>query len=86
VFETYRMLGKQRETELLREARRLQVGVSTRRPRRAVQRAFLPTFRPTVLKSSAGSILGRLVAKLGATGSNVEDRRGGRAQRARTSR
>jgi hypothetical protein len=37
VIETYRMLGKQREEELLREARRLQAGQaakgSSRRPR-----------------------------------------------------
>ena len=30
VFETYRMLGEQREAELLREARRLQAGDSVR--------------------------------------------------------
>jgi hypothetical protein len=31
MFETYRMLGEQREAELLREARRLQAGASVRR-------------------------------------------------------
>jgi hypothetical protein len=30
MFETYRMLGEQREAELLREARRLQAGASVR--------------------------------------------------------
>jgi len=30
MFETYRMLGEQREAELLREARRPQAGVSVR--------------------------------------------------------
>jgi hypothetical protein len=30
MFETYRMLGEQREAELLREARRLQAGTSVR--------------------------------------------------------
>jgi hypothetical protein len=35
MFETYRMLGEQREAELLREARRLQAGASVRSsPRR----------------------------------------------------
>lgn len=30
MFETYRMLGEQREAELLREARRLQAGAAIR--------------------------------------------------------
>ena len=85
MFETYRMLGKQREAELVREARRLQVGVATR-PRRTVQRASLPILGTTVLKSNARSLLSRLGANLGATGSNVEDERGRRRQGARTGR
>lgn len=75
MFETYRMLGKQREAELFREARRLQSGVATR-PRRTLQRASLPTLGTTVLKSNARSILRRLLANLGAAGGNVEDERG----------
>ena len=81
MFETYRMLGKQHEAELVREARRLQSGVATR-PRRTLQRAS----GTTVLKSNARSLLWRLVANLGATGSDVEDERGRRLQRARTGR
>jgi len=34
MFETYRMLGEQREAELLREARRLQAGASVRQAAR----------------------------------------------------
>ena len=85
MFETYRMLGQQREAELFREALRLQVGVATR-PRRTVQRASLPILGTIVLKSNARSLLWRLVANLGATGSDVEDERGTRQQGARTGR
>ena len=85
MFETYRMLGQQREAELFREALRLQVGVATR-PRRTVQRASLPILGTIVLKSNARSLLWRLVANLGAIGSDVEDERGTRQQGARTGR
>lgn len=85
MFETYRMLGQQREAELFREARRLQVGVATR-PRRTVQRVSLPILGTIVLKSNARSLLWRLVANLGAIGSDVEDERGTRQQGARTGR
>jgi hypothetical protein len=40
MFETYRMLGEQREAELLREARRLQAGASLRQGARR-QGAYL---------------------------------------------
>ena len=43
MFETYRMLGEQRELELLREARRLHAGQAARRGRilRTPQRRLL---------------------------------------------
>jgi hypothetical protein len=44
MFETYRMLGEQREAELLREARRLQAGASVRSNARR-HRARLGSFR-----------------------------------------
>lgn len=44
MFETYRMLGEQRQAELLREARRLQAGASVRSSARR-PRARLDSFR-----------------------------------------
>ncbi len=46
MFETYRMLGEQRELELLREARRLHAGQAVRRVRilRTPQRRLLSVF------------------------------------------
>ena len=46
MFETYRMLGEQRELELLREARRLHAGQAVRRSRvlRTPQRRLLSVF------------------------------------------
>jgi hypothetical protein len=46
MFETYRMLGEQRELELLREARRLHAGQAVRRSRilRTPQRRLLSLF------------------------------------------
>ena len=84
MFETYRMLGKQREAELFREARRLQVGVATRPGAPCNGLAANPgNDRPEVERPS---LLWRLVANLGATRSDVEDERGTRQQRARTGR
>jgi hypothetical protein len=45
VIETYRMLGAQREEELLREARRLQAGAAARNGRRGRQVRRLETLR-----------------------------------------
>jgi hypothetical protein len=44
MFETYRMLGEQREAELLREAQRLQAGASVRSNARR-HRTRLDSFR-----------------------------------------
>jgi hypothetical protein len=46
MFETYRMLGEQREAELLREARRLHAGQALRRGRilRTPKRRLLSVF------------------------------------------
>jgi hypothetical protein len=57
MFETYRMLGEQRESELLREARRLHAGQSVRRGTsvRMPQRRFRALFG-----SSAFALLTRL--------------------------
>ena len=52
MFETYLMLGKLREDELLRDARRLQAGVPTR-VGRTVQRTFLPTLVALVVSAVA---------------------------------
>ena len=73
MYETYRMLGKQREAELLREARRLQIGVTTR-PRAA--RPSIPSFAKTVLQSIAGR-LRRPRVSLGAIENTVERERDG---------
>lgn len=56
MFETYRMLGEQRELELLREARRLHAGQAVRRGRilRRPQRRLLSVF------GSPAALLGRL--------------------------
>jgi hypothetical protein len=51
MFETYRMLGEQRDLELLREARRLHAGQTVRRGTipRAPQRPLLSLFgSPTI--------------------------------------
>jgi hypothetical protein len=46
MFETYRMLGEQREAELLREAQRLQAGRAAKRQRvrRTPQRRLVSLF------------------------------------------
>lgn len=60
MFETYRMLGEQHEAELVREARRLQVGVTTRPM--AARRASIPSFVLTVSKSIVGNVVRRRAA------------------------
>jgi hypothetical protein len=60
VYETYRMLGELREAELLREARRLRVGVTTRP--RGTRRASLSNFAPAVLKSIVAGVVRRRAA------------------------
>ena len=59
MFETYRMLGEQREAELLREARRLQAGASVRSSARR-DRARLDSFRARARRATrnAGSLAG----------------------------
>jgi len=54
MFETYRMLGEQREAELLREARRLQAGqaVKNGRVRRPPAGRLMSMFRSKVLLRS----------------------------------
>lgn len=51
MFETYRMLGEQREAELLREAQRLQAGQAAKRQRvrRTPQRRLVSLFLGRVL-------------------------------------
>jgi hypothetical protein len=57
VFETYRMLGEQREAELLHEAKRLQAGQAVRHGRilGTPRRPFMSVFR-----SRAVAVLMRL--------------------------
>ena len=73
MYETYRMLGELREAELLREAQRLQIGVTTR-PRAA--RPSIPNRSETVLQSIAGR-LRRPAPSLGAIKNTVERERDG---------
>jgi hypothetical protein len=51
VFETYRMLGEQREAELLYEAQRLQAGQAAKDGRilRTPRRRFVSVFRSSVV-------------------------------------
>jgi hypothetical protein len=51
VFETYRMLGEQREAELLHEAQRLQAGKAAkgRRVPRRPRRRLVSVFRSSVV-------------------------------------
>jgi hypothetical protein len=51
MFETYRMLGEQREAELLREAQRLQAGRAAKRQRvrRTPRRRLVSLFLGRVL-------------------------------------
>jgi hypothetical protein len=57
MFETYRMLGEQREAELLREARRLHAGQAVRDGR--IPRTPQPRLL-SVFGSSAAALLTRL--------------------------
>jgi hypothetical protein len=69
VFETYPMLGKLREAERRREARRLQVGVPIR-PRRTVQRTFVPTLVALAVSTLA---VGACAANSGAAPATTSD-------------
>ncbi len=66
MFEMYRMLGEQREAELLREARRLQAGQAVKGSgvRRTPGRRLVSMFRSKAVV--------RLIGLLGSTGRGAE--------------